>query len=253
MQEPSLPIATQSAAPPVRRGTRRTAAAFIFLSALSVAACSPSALLHPRSAQAQRAGSGRAPSPDEVEAAAALPVLPQAAALPDRQPAPERIAIPLGQPAQASAAAALSEVPASQSAIIILTLAPAADCPTCRTLKYSVTPSGSVLIESSGWKADHSKWDYKHRTVEVGRDHAAALAASLGADRPSGNKAVGGDATCRGRTGESGAMTVEWIQAGRIDRLSLAEACPGAADGQLAQRLRHVPEQLGLGANIRLK
>ncbi len=99
-----------------------------------------------------------------------------------------------------------------------------------------------MLIERGYWaSAEHSNWRYKRSRAEVSPARAAAFAASLSADRPAGVQTVG-TAACPASSGDDG-LSIEWIEADRHDLLTVKSGCPGS---QLAQRLRHAPDLLGL-------
>jgi hypothetical protein len=112
-------------------------------------------------------------------------------------------------------------------------------------VKLSVAPSGQVLIERGYWaSADHSNWHYKRSRDEVSPARAAAFAASLNADRPAGVQTIGNG--CPAPTTGAGGLSIEWIEADRHDRLTVSFGCPSGNGSQVAERLRHAPDLLGL-------
>jgi hypothetical protein len=108
-----------------------------------------------------------------------------------------------------------------------------------------VAPSGQVLIERGYWaSAGHSNWHYKRSRAEVSPDRAAAFATGLSAARPAGTQAIG--SSCPAPASGDDGLSIEWIEADRHDRLTVTFGCPAGHDRQLAERLRHAPELLGL-------
>jgi len=146
-------------------------------------------------------------------------------------------------PPEASPDAAPAE-PATDNAIISFANTPGEHCGTCETVKISVAASGKVLIERGKWGYDHRNWIYRRSTTNVGPERAAAFAARLGVDRPNGDQLLAGDATCPAT--EDDGLTIEWISSARHDLLTVQFRCPTGRDSQLAERLRHAPDLLGL-------
>lgn len=131
-------------------------------------------------------------------------------------------------------------------ATIAFTMRPAEHCATCQTVKITVSPTGEVLVERGAWDITQQDWKYEHATSKVKRPKVNAFAANLNFDRPIGNKALttpGVD--CRLSTREE-SLTIEWMEYGRHDQLDVTFDCSAGGDTQLAQRLRHMPNVLGL-------
>ena len=136
--------------------------------------------------------------------------------------------------------------PEPDNAIIIFTNTPGEHCGTCETVKISVAPSGKMLIEHGGWDSDHRNWRYWRTVADVGPARAAAFAASLKADRPTGEQVLASGATCSAPTTQDDGLRIEWLAAQRHDLLTAKFNCPAQRDSQLADRLRHAPDLLGL-------
>jgi hypothetical protein len=191
-----------------------------------------------------------APSP----APAIPPAEPAPAAVSTNEPVPSAAAPVVATPAPETPANAPAPEPAigpaTDSAIIILANTPGARCGACETVKISVAPSGQVLIERGHW-AGVNNWSYKRSVVHVGATRAAAFAASLSADRPTGQHVQTGGANCpsasaNGGAAQSGGLVVEWIEADRHDLLNVPSGCRAGPGSQVAERLRHAPDLLGL-------
>ena len=189
-------------------------------------------------------GMTNAPLPAEVPLAALpaanryRPTAPETAATIASTPRPVVVA---GDADTAAAVAA----PASAAAIITVINSPGTRCGTCDTQKISVAPSGQVLIEHGRWAAG-GNWRYKRSVAHVGPVRAAAFAAGLNGDRPSGSRLMTDGDTCPGVATANDGMVVEWIEAERHDRLTLRFNCPVARHGEVAERLRHAADALGL-------
>ncbi len=132
------------------------------------------------------------------------------------------------------------------SATIVFTVRPAQNCATCLISKISVSPTGQVLIETGHWNALHRDWDYTHEKTRVKRNAVLAFAASLSAVRAAGQNSLrlAGPA-CAAASRDDG-LTIEWLEFGRRDLLTVQFDCAGSGDRQLADRLRHAPNMLGL-------
>jgi hypothetical protein len=112
-------------------------------------------------------------------------------------------------------------------------------------VKLSVAPSGQVLIERGYWaSADHSNWHYKRSRAEVSPARAAAFAARLSEARPAGIQSIGSG--CPAPATGAGGLSIEWIEGDRHDRLTVTFGCRSGQDSQVAERLRHAPDLLGL-------
>jgi hypothetical protein len=136
--------------------------------------------------------------------------------------------------------------PATDAAIIIYANTHGAHCGTCETLKLSVAPSGQVLVERGYWGAGHNNWRYKRSVAQVGPDRAAAFAASLSGDRPAGAQVLASSVACPVPAADNDGLVIEWIEAERHDLLTLKFGCPAGRNSELAARLRHAPDLLGL-------
>lgn len=167
------------------------------------------------------------------------PPAPPAQPVPILAPTPEPVAAASEPPDTASA-------PATSDAIVVFTDTPGKPCDTCETLKISVAPSGKVLIERTHWIDEHAKWQYKHAKAYVGPERAAAFAASLRADRPAGQRLLGGTSGCQDVGAGDGGLAIEWIEAGRDDQLNVKFGCALPRNSALAERLLHAPDLLGL-------
>jgi hypothetical protein len=132
------------------------------------------------------------------------------------------------------------------SATIAFAVHPPENCPTCRNLKITVSPTGQVLIELGSWDDVHRDWKYQRSRAKVSRNTANAFAASLDAVRPVGARALRtGGVACAAAQRDEG-LTIEWIEFGRRDQLDVTFDCTDAVDGPAADRLRHAPDVLGL-------
>lgn len=195
-----------------------------------------------------------APAPQVAVQAMPPPALADRPAEPIAQPAPAAPAEAVNPPRQAlrqapvAAPPAPDSVPASDDAIIIFANIPGAHCVTCETLKLSVAPSGQVLMERGSWAAGRRDWHYRRSRTQVTPARAVAFAASLSADRPAGDSRKGAGCATPA-TGDEG-LSIEWIDAGRHDRLIAKFGCAGDGSSQIAERLRHAPDLLGLRSLI---
>ena len=154
--------------------------------------------------------------------------------------APPVAAPPLADTSEAAAA------PASSDAVIVFTNTPDARCRACETLKITVTPSGTVLMERGEWLGDHRNWRYKRSVAHVGPARAAQFAASLSGDRPVGDQLLISGPTCPGPASEDDGLVIEWIDADQHDQLTFNFRCPARRDSPVAERLRRAPDLLGV-------
>ena len=152
--------------------------------------------------------------------------------------------MPAPRPTIAPGAGAIT-APATGDAVIVFANSPGARCGTCDTLKISVAPSGQVLVEHGQWAGASHTWRYKRSVAHVGPARAAAFAAGLSGDRPTGTRLTSG-APCLGAAAEEDGLIIEWIEAERHDMLTFQFGCPAGRNSQMAERLRHAPDLLGL-------
>lgn len=230
--------------------------------AVAVADAAP--LPAPQQATAPAAGTTDVPAPQMATEAQPAPVVSHAmpAEPPVAPPEADNVAVqpareapaaiaPMQSPVAATVAPPVASAPspatalATANATIIFANLPGARCGSCETLKISVTSSGQVLMERGYWTGDHSKWSYKRTVAHVGAERAAAFAASLSADRPSGARLLDGGIACMAAVQDDG-LAVEWIEAERHDRLTVKYTCPAGRNTPVAERLRRAPDLLGL-------
>jgi hypothetical protein len=132
------------------------------------------------------------------------------------------------------------------TATIVFTITPAGTCPSCQLTKITVSPTGEVLIEVGHWDAVQRDWDYQHYKAKVKRNTANAFAASLKADRPSGEATLNTPGLACGMPTRDAGLTIQWLEFGRRDHLNVVFDCPGSGGHETAQRLRRAPDTLGL-------
>jgi hypothetical protein len=136
--------------------------------------------------------------------------------------------------------------PAATDAVIVFANIPGTQCGACETLKISVTPSGSVLIERGHWDSGHTSWHYERSKAQVGPARAADFAGRVGAYRAAGDQTLAGGPACPEPVAEDDGLTIEWVAAGQYDQARFNFGCPARRASQLADTLRHAPDVLGL-------
>lgn len=251
--------------PPYSRVWRLVPSIALVVAVLATAGCAGSLMHSGRSAAMRDARTRSAPTPApealpipglaaSAATLASVPVPPPAVAAegPATQPPAPPSASPPEPEHEAIVVTGLTPrkppppVYPNTSATIAFAVHPAENCPTCRNLKITVSPTGQVLIELGSWDDVHRDWKYQRSRAKVSRNTANAFAASLDAVRPVGAKALHtGGVACAAAQRDEG-LTIEWIEFGHRDQLDVTFDCADAVDGPAADRLRHAPDVLGL-------
>lgn len=132
------------------------------------------------------------------------------------------------------------------TATIAFTINPTQQCPTCQAVRITVSPTGEVLIERGNWDNVHRDWRYQRTRTKVKRNRANAFAQALNGDRPMGERTLRtAGLACDSHTRDD-SLTIQWIEFGRRDRLHVKFDCGMKSDSTLAERLRKVPNVLGI-------
>jgi len=129
---------------------------------------------------------------------------------------------------------------------IVYTIAPTDRCATCQMVRITVSPTGEVLIERGNWDAAGLKWRYRGATSRVKRNTANAFAAALEVERPVGEKSRVVTGLACDMPIRDDSLTIEWIEFGRKDRLTVKLDCTVQGDSRTVERLRRMPNILGL-------
>ena len=145
----------------------------------------------------------------------------------------------------APASGADNGAPAQGRVVIVFANIAGKQCNQCQTVKLSVAPSGRVLFETTRATPTGDDWHYNRHMYRTDPANVAAFVAQLSTYRPAGERTTQAAACPAPATRDDG-LSIEWLEAGRRDRLVLDFGCDAGRNSQIAQALRHAPDLLRL-------